>query len=247
VIEGAFLPLRRLDEFFDASPKPDGVGPVLILRVGPQGLALRVDEVIAQEEIVVKSLGELLEQHPLFAGMTIRGAGDLVLIVDVPSLLEIASGEAPSARPTFDRVRDDVMDEMPGDEPAPDELRILFVDDSLSVRKVAEKMLGSLGVAVTLAVDGLDAMAKLREGTFDLVFTDLEMPRMHGYELIREIRLLPALRGLPVVVVSSRSGEKHQQHARSLGATDYVTKPFTGEGLLAVLRRWVTERSDLLP
>ena len=87
---------------------------------------------------------------------------------------------------------------------------MLFVDDSLSVRKVAEKTLLTLGAEVTLAVDGFDALAKLREGQFDIVFTDLEMPRMHGYELIRELRFLPAYKDLPVVVVSSRSGQKHQ-------------------------------------
>lgn len=123
-------------------------------------------------------------------------------------------------------------------------MRVLFVDDSLSVRKVAEKVLIGLGVDVTLAVDGLDALGRLREESFDLVFTDLEMPRLHGYELIREIRFLPKLKSLPVVVVSSRSGAKHQEQARALGATDYVTKPFSAQVLDQILKRYVKLEGD---
>src|SRR6185503_16156502 len=84
--------------------------------------------------------------------------------------------------------------------------RVLFVDDSLSVRKVAERMLASLGVEVVTAVDGQDALDKLRAMSFSLVFTDLEMPRVHGYELIRQMQYLPAYSAIPVVVISSRSG-----------------------------------------
>jgi CheY-like chemotaxis protein len=114
-------------------------------------------------------------------------------------------------------------------------MRVLFVDDSLSVRKVAEKTLSALGVSVALAVDGMDALNKLREGSFDMVFTDLEMPRMHGFELIRELRTLAAYRDLPIVVVTSRSGQKHQDQARELGANEYITKPFTAKSLDAAL------------
>jgi chemosensory pili system protein ChpA (sensor histidine kinase/response regulator) len=121
---------------------------------------------------------------------------------------------------------------------------VLFVDDSLSVRKVAEKALAELGAQVTVAVDGVDALARLREKAFDLVFTDLEMPRMHGYELIRELRYLPAYKSLPVVVVSSRSSQKHRDQARSLGANDYITKPFTSDALSRALRHARGKRSD---
>jgi chemosensory pili system protein ChpA (sensor histidine kinase/response regulator) len=117
--------------------------------------------------------------------------------------------------------------------------RVLFVDDSLSVRKVAERTLVELGVDVTLAVDGVDALEKLRDGTFDLIFTDLEMPRMHGYELIREVRFMPRLKEIPMVVVSSRSGTRHQDQARSVGASDYLTKPFTTQMLKTAIEHLV--------
>ncbi len=112
---------------------------------------------------------------------------------------------------------------------------MLFVDDSLSVRKVAEKFLGALGAQVTLANDGVDALAKLRQGGFDVVFTDLEMPRMHGYELLREVRFIPAFKDLPLIVVTSRSGQKHRAQAEALGANGYLTKPFTQDALQQML------------
>ncbi len=165
-----------------------------------------------------------------------------------PAKAQARSGEsapAPEKKPKLPGVQPTKSTQLPSRIPtkvaaAPKTgpLKVLFVDDSLSVRKVAEKLLGSLGVQVTVAVDGLDALAKLRETTFDLVFTDLEMPRMHGYEFIRELRFVPAYKDLPIVVVSSRSGQKHQDQARSLGATDYITKPFNAESLDAALKKW---------
>ena len=122
---------------------------------------------------------------------------------------------------------------------ATEAIRVLFVDDSLSVRKVAEKALTSLGVEVVLAVDGQDALDRLRTGRFSIVFTDLEMPRVHGYDLIRQLRFVPAYQSVPVVVISSRSGTKHVEHALSMGANEYLTKPFTAEDLGRMIARWV--------
>jgi chemosensory pili system protein ChpA (sensor histidine kinase/response regulator) len=113
----------------------------------------------------------------------------------------------------------------------------MFVDDSLSVRKVGESFLSRMGYDVTVAVDGRDALTKLTAGTFDFVFTDLEMPRMNGFELLREIRRTPALAALPVVVVTSRSADKHRRLAELSGATGYLTKPFTAENLGDMLKR----------
>ena len=109
--------------------------------------------------------------------------------------------------------------------------RILYADDSLSVRKAAEKFLADIGADVVLAVDGVDALEKLRGGAFDMVFTDLEMPRMHGFELLRELRYVPTFKDIPVVVVTSRSGDKHRQQAEKLGCNGYLGKPFTPAAL----------------
>jgi chemosensory pili system protein ChpA (sensor histidine kinase/response regulator) len=255
---------------------------VVVCVVGGERIAVLVDEVIGQEEIVVKSLGMIVEGHPLFSGATSRGDGELALIMDIPGMLEAeatgerrivhavrgAAGAAPLApagaavplpvapqgsggiaaatapEPAHERLDTDPDSRAPRDIELGEvaalpagRLRVLFVDDSLSVRKVAERMLTGLDVDVISAVDGLDALDKLRAMAFSLVFTDLEMPRMHGYELIREMQLLPAYQDIPVVVISSRSGQKHIDQALAMGAREYLTKPFSPEILAEVLGR----------
>lgn len=280
LLDGSFSRIRRLDEYFGEGSETARGGPALVLRVGDERLVLQLDAVLGQEEIVVKRAGELLEGHPLFAGVTLRGTGELVMILDVPGLLAEFGGDhratddvigptralmpkggaatVPDASEDGESPKRITDVDAPSDEKAGRKakaagvegrvvvpgrplmgVRALVVDDSLSVRKVAETHLRGLGVEVTVAVDGVDGLAKLREGRFDIVFTDLEMPRMHGYDFIRQLRLLAAYQDLPVVVVSSRSGQKHQDHARSVGATDYITKPFSAQSLEATIRRWV--------
>jgi len=260
-IEGSFLSVKRLEQFFQTGANTSKMGPVLLLRVGALRTVLQVDAVLGQEEIVVKGLGDVLAGHPIFAGVTVRGSGELALIVDVPGLLQdrvrksvgvaderrrgagkrqgagaagaaatVAAAEAQAGVAGLPGVTESVDPTRP--------LKVLFIDDSLSVRKFAQLTLAQLGAEVTVAVDGVDGLAKIREGSFDIVFTDLEMPRMHGFELIRQIRFLPAYRDLPIAVVTSRSGSKHQQQARELGATEYLAKPFTAQNLDAILKKW---------
>ncbi len=238
-----FVPVRRLETIF-GQPHAPRIGPVVVLRIGDRRLAVQVDSLLVREEVVVKNMGQLLQGHPLFAGVTLRGDGSLVLILDVPGLMDherVSDGQTRAPRPSTPASEVVLEAEPLTPEPAPSVAlarpRVLFVDDSLSVRKVAERALLELGVEVTLAVDGRDALEKLRASAFDLIFTDLEMPRMHGFDLIREVRFLPQFRELPVVVISSRSGSKHQEQARSLGATEYLNKPFTPQVLEAVLAR----------
>ncbi len=272
------IPIHQMQRIFDSSmltATPSG-NVLVVCVVGGERVVIEVDDIVSQEEIVVKSLGLLLEGHPLFSGSTSRGDGELALIIDVPGVLEAESIGRGGARPV---VASEPQFELPEADPesvgdiAPPSvvpleaddilemddaiptrvdakieiteivklpvgrLRVLFVDDSLSVRKVAERMLGSLDVDVVTAVDGQDALEKLRAMQFSLVFTDLEMPRMHGYELIREMQILPAYQTIPVVVISSRSGQKHIDQALTMGAKEYLTKPFSPEILNAVLGR----------
>jgi len=260
-IEGSFLSVKRLEQFFQTGSETSKMGPVLLLRVGALRTVLQVDAVLGQEEIVVKGLGDVLAGHPIFAGVTVRGSGELALIVDVPGLLQDrvrksagiaderrrAAGKRQAGAAAGAALASPTADPLAGATglPAVTEsvdparpLKVLFIDDSLSVRKFAQLTLAQLGADVTVAVDGVDGLAKIREGSFDIVFTDLEMPRMHGFELIRQIRFLPAYRDLPIAVVTSRSGTKHQQQARELGATEYLAKPFTAQNLDAILKKW---------
>ena len=217
------LPLRGLDELLEVSSLRPAGGPALILRLGERRWALRVDALVNQTDIVVNSLGELLAGHPLFSGVTLTGAGALVPILDIAGLEADPGRRAAAGR------------RVPVASGQVRQPKVLFVDDSLSVRRTAEAHLRALGVEPVLAVDSEEALACLRQGGIDLVFTDLEMPRLHGYDLIRALRQVPAWSDLPVVVVTSRSGDKHRQLAQQVGASAYLTKPFSSEALASQL------------
>jgi len=113
--------------------------------------------------------------------------------------------------------------------------RVLLVDDSLSVRKFVGHMLEKAGFQVTPAIDGADALARLAEAEFDIMVTDLEMPRMNGYELLEDVRRRPATRELPVVILTTRAGDKHQSLARRLGVNHYMTKPVAEEAFVRLI------------
>ena len=115
--------------------------------------------------------------------------------------------------------------------------RILLVDDSVSVRKVVGRMLSSAGFEVVTAVDGVEALACLRDASFSLVITDLEMPRLNGFELIQQLRDREAWKALPIVVLTTRVGERHVRVAQELGATGFLSKPVVQERLVSLVRR----------
>lgn len=230
------IPLLDLAAALGARPDPLATtGAALLVRLGERRWALAVDVLLRQEEVVVSGLGELLAGHPLFAGVTLAGGQHLVPIIDLPGVLAQCASSLGAGPGVASRMAASPADRRVG----PSRVRVLFADDSLSVRKVAEQLLGGLGVEVVLAVDGEDALMHLRQESVDMVFTDLEMPRMHGYDLLREIRALPAFQHLPVIVVTSRAGDKHRALATQLGATGYLTKPFAGDQLAAMLEQHV--------
>jgi chemosensory pili system protein ChpA (sensor histidine kinase/response regulator) len=214
-VEGEWLDFLRLDAVLGLGARPVGrKTAALVLRAGGRSLVVTVDELLRKEEIVIKDLGEFLEGVGPFSGTTISGDGRLTLVLD-PSRLGAAPGatsEVPAA-PAPRRV-----------EPASRGV-VLLVDDSVSVRKVVGGMLARAGFTVHTAVDGADALEQLGGRPFDVVITDLELPRLNGYELIEAMRRRPATRAVPLIVLSSRTGEKHVQAARRLGVNHHVTKP----------------------
>jgi chemotaxis protein histidine kinase CheA/ActR/RegA family two-component response regulator len=222
------LPVLMLGSLVGESAPADGAVAVL-LRAGDRTMALIVDRVQGQQEVVIRPLGRFLDQHPFLSGATISGAGSVIFVLHVGRLFDVLASFA--ERPaTF--ILGEISDAAPVEARA-----VLVVDDSISVRKLATRFLESEGIEVDSAVDGLDAMEKLATGRFCLVVTDLEMPRMQGYELIAEIRRRPDYQSLPVIVCSSRSSEKHRRRAREAGAQGYITKPFTKEQLLSEIER----------
>ena len=220
MIEGEEIELLRLDRVLAL---PGGATParlpVLVFRSGVRPLAVAVDELVGKEEVVIKSVGGVLESVGPFGGATISGDGRVILLVDPSRLTDQAwagrAGEARAARAqAAARTRRE-----------PQGRRVLLVDDSVSIRKFVGQMLERAGFEVLTATDGAEALRRLAESSVDAVITDLEMPRVSGYELIEDMRSRAATRVLPVVVLTTRAGAKHVSLARRLGITHYVTKP----------------------
>lgn len=228
------LPLLRLEELLGLSGQPAPESPTslaVVARVADKRLAFPVAGLGRRAEIVTKPLPTLLADHPFFSGATIDSDGRAVLILDVPRLASGFFARGGLFALVSSRTRPPTATFTPPAAAGTTRERLLVVDDSLSVRKVAEKLARELGYDVETAVDGQAALEKLdaapENQPFAAVLTDLEMPRLDGFGLIAEIRGRAAWRELPVIVVTSRQAEKHRQRAAELGATDYLVKPFT--------------------
>ena len=238
LVEGRWLPLVRLERMLALpGPLPSARCTALALR-GANGLfACAVQQVLHKEEIVVKPLGAFLDGIGPYGGATLSADGRVTLLLDPARLGELA-GATPAATVV------DALDHMPVSVDTgvggAQRRRVLLVDDSISVRRFVGQMLNKAGFDVTTAHDGAEALARLGESRFDVMVTDLEMPRLNGYELLEDVRRRPGTRTLPVVVLTTRSGEKHQSLARRLGVTDYVTKPVVEDAFVRLVGRLAT-------
>lgn len=203
--------------------------PALVLRAGGRLLAVEVDEVLHKQDIVIKPLGGFLEGAGPYSGATVTADGRVVLLLDALGVAERAASKARG-----ERVPGVLHADSPA-APAPVRKRVLLVDDSISVRRFVGQMLEKAGFDVTTAADGADAVARVAESSFDVVVTDLEMPRMNGYELIDDLRRRPSTRTLPVIVLTTRAGDKHVALARQLGVDHYVTKPVEEQTFVALV------------
>lgn len=222
VVEGEAVELIRLDRVL-ALPagRPPARQPVLVFRSGVRPLAVAVDELVGKEDVVIKSLGGLLERVGPFAGATISGTGRVILLVDPSRLAETAEASRLAGRVAADARGRGAGQGCAGAQAR----RILLVDDSISIRKFVGQMLEKAGFEVITANDGAEALRRLGDTVVDAVITDLEMPRISGYELIEDLRARASTRALPVVVLTTRAGAKHVNLARRLGIAHYVTKP----------------------
>ncbi|OGW27602.1 MAG: hypothetical protein A2X56_02400 [Nitrospirae bacterium GWC2_57_13] len=210
--------------------------PTLILGMAEKRIALMVEDIAGREEIVVKSLGEYLKGVNAFSGATISGEGNVRLILNISTLF----GEEPvGAKASVISVRQAVQPvEAAPAAPAPKgKTQVLVVDDSISIRKFVQRFLNRAGYEVEVASDGMAALETMGKAKFDVVITDLEMPVMHGYDLIAEMKRNTALAKTPVIVLTSRAGDKHKQKAMEMGAQDYLVKPFDEQEMLTALKR----------
>jgi chemosensory pili system protein ChpA (sensor histidine kinase/response regulator) len=238
-LRGSMIRLLKLNEFLGVSkfPKKDDSfrHPALILGMAEKRTALMVEEIIGREEIVVKSLGDYLKGIKLFSGATISGEGNVRLIINIASLFGEESLVAAKAH-----VDASSREIPPFEVAAKRKPRLLVVDDSISIRKFAQRFLDRAGYEVQVATDGMEALDIMDNIKFDVVITDLEMPVMHGYDLMAEMKKNPALMHIPVIVLTSRAGDKHRQKALEMGAQDYIVKPFEEQDMLGALRKLLT-------
>jgi chemosensory pili system protein ChpA (sensor histidine kinase/response regulator) len=219
--------------------------PVIIFRSAGQRVALHVDEIFGNKEVVIKNLGPQLARLPGLAGMAILVSGAVALIYNPVALAAVYGATIQQYSPVnaLDKVQasDGIL--VPNSS-APEQQTplILVVDDSITVRRVTQRMLQREGFRVVLAVDGLQAIEKLNQEIPAVVLSDIEMPRMDGFDLVRNIRADSKLKHLPIVMITSRIAEKHRDLAMELGVNDYLGKPYSEEGLLAVLRQHTAKK-----
>ena len=215
------------------APKP--TSPVVVLQARQKALGITVDELIGRQEIVIKALGPLaFFQGSGYSGAAIDPEGRVMLVLDVERLLmERTGARIPAAGRSRMAVASSV-NEADNLSATPDRsaTRILLIDDSLSVRKFIGRMLQAAGYQVDTAVDGEEGLRKAALESYRLIITDLEMPKMNGYEVIQSLRDLPRTRTTPIMVMTTRAADKHRQIAMSLGANAYIAKPIEERSLI---------------
>jgi chemosensory pili system protein ChpA (sensor histidine kinase/response regulator) len=217
---------------------------VVLLNSSNQTLALLVDEVLGNQEVVVKNLGPQLAQMPGLAGMTVLPTGETVLIYNPVALatvygLRLKAAQTALAMRQAAKTDDAEVPPSHADTlEAPLAPLVLAVDDSITMRRVMQRLLLREGYRVVQAADGKQALEFLRVEIPALVLSDVEMPRMDGFELLKQIRSSERMRDIPVVMITSRIADKHREHAKSLGANEYLGKPYPEEELISLLHRY---------
>ncbi|MFJ4143435.1 Hpt domain-containing protein [Pseudomonas sp. NPDC089734] len=206
--------------------------PVLLVHLQEQWLAVQVDALAGSREIVVKSLGPQFARVQGISGATILGDGRVIFILDLLAQIRALQGRSQTQEaqgltaPTFS----DTEHTRP--------LLVMVVDDSVTVRKVTSRLLERHGMRVLTAKDGIDAMSLLQEHTPDIMLLDIEMPRMDGFEVASQIRHNEQLKDLPIIMITSRSGQKHRDRAMAIGVNDYLSKPYQESVLLESIAHW---------
>jgi chemosensory pili system protein ChpA (sensor histidine kinase/response regulator) len=226
----------------------NGYFRMVVANAGNRQIGLVVEEVLGKDEIVIKNLGEYLRRVKLFPGTTIAPDGSLILLIDLnrmvasePNERRAVQASASAARVFAPGSTAVARGTIPTDaiDKVEQERVIVIADDSISVRKFVGRMLEKNGYRIKLAADGLEAAELVAQHGCHLVITDLEMPRMTGYELMAQLRQSPTTRRIPVMVVTSRAGVKHKDRALKEGATAFLTKPVQEDQLLAAVEKLI--------
>jgi len=216
----------------EPGPLPDGdvTVPVILVRAGEHSTGLVTDELVGSREIVVKSVGPQIAAIRGISGATILGDGRIVIILDIGAL--VRTDWRARTEPVMPREKTDTRS------------IALVVDDSITVRRVTQRLLERNGMRVLTARDGVDAMEMLQEHTPDIILLDIEMPRMDGYEVATQVRADARLSGIPIIMITSRVGEKHRARAIEIGVDDYLGKPYQEAQLLEAIEPLIARRRE---
>lgn len=230
---GNSFPLHYLQHLIGkktGATEPQNYSSVLLLRSGTQRIALHVDELIGNQEVVVKHINPQLASVPGVTGATVLGDGRVVLIMN-PVLL--------AHRPQPDATATILPPQSTISKPAAP--MVMVVDDSLTVRKITGRLLEREGYRVCTAKDGVDALEQLKDTLPDIMLVDIEMPRMDGFDLSSNVRQDPRTTGIPIIIISSRTAEKHRSRAQQIGVNAFLGKPYEESDLLRHIAQFLNQ------
>ena len=220
IFHNELVPVVGLAELLALRESPERDEELLVvIQAGNEKLALRVDRLIDERNLVIKPLPPHLTQLPLVGGMVVTGRNELVSVLQAPMLLALARRSTAGGTPA-------------GQAEAAQRVRVLVVDDSLNTRDIEKDVLEAHGYHVTLAEDGVDGLAKARNDQFDAVLTDVEMPNMDGFTLTAALREEENYRDVPIIIITSRQKEEDQRRGIQVGADAYIVKGDFDQGRL---------------
>jgi chemosensory pili system protein ChpA (sensor histidine kinase/response regulator) len=250
-VTGEEVPFFWAGALLQSSPRSQELAgrtlPVVIFRSAAQRIAMHVDEVLGNQEVVVKNLGRQLSRLPGLAGMSVLASGAVALIYNPVALAKVYGAQVHDWVASQQAVES--MADGEGSSLASLAISavplVLVVDDSITVRRVTQRLLQREGYRVALAADGLQALERLQQERPTVVLSDIEMPRMDGFDLVRNIRSDVRLAGLPVIMITSRIAEKHREHARELGVDHYLGKPYSEDELLGLVAHYTRAAAEV--
>ncbi len=229
------LPLVRLADIFGVDSVFDDSEQAYVVVIGlaENKIGIIVDFLIGQEEVVIKSLGSYLKGTEGIAGATIRGDGRVTLIVDIAAMMQMAK----QVKVSINKLKEE--SDTKREKTSPSDYQVLIVDDSMTDRAIMKKSLKPLGITLTEATNGVEALDIIKNGDkhFDAVLIDIEMPKMDGYTLAAEIRKYAKFKNLPLMAVTSRTSKTDRMRGVESGMTEYITKPYSPEYLMNVVKR----------
>ena len=232
--------MRYLGELLNNGQRPKLVGqslplPVILVRSNDHSVAVHVDSLAGSREIVVKGLGPQFATVPGISGATILGDGRVVVILDLLATIRVLHAHLLTQQQPLRLLGEDEPADIEVDRPT----LAMVVDDSVTVRKVTSRLLERNGMNVLTAKDGVDAITQLQERKPDIILLDIEMPRMDGFEVATLVRHDEHLKDLPIIMITSRTGEKHRDRAMAIGVNEYLGKPYQESLLLETIQKLV--------